>query len=256
MQKPQKPKKREDDLGSRRYDWKDWEKGHNYITGYSFNRMYDVYQQNELLRVRNDYNIQSMQEGIDKIQKTNRKQIETLKEDYKVMMAYGYVYKLHSIGQDPDNDELPLIRKRVKPPSAHQKPKDPDCQLLPNDILEYYDDRPSSFRLPSVAPKWRPMSFAGNPKTNGDVPQLNRPKSYVPEAEFSCITPENTRRFYDKEAKKALEKITPTNRRLHETQKILRNISNPLGSLIDSKKTTSAILKDYRKGQHDVKKDR
>jgi hypothetical protein len=115
--------------------------------------MYDVYQQNELLRVRNDYNIQSMQEGIDKIQKTNRKQIETLKEDYKVMMAYGYVYKLHSIGQDPDNDELPLIRKRVKPPSAHQKPKDPDCQLLPNDILEYYDDRPSSFRLPSVAPK-------------------------------------------------------------------------------------------------------
>ena len=63
------------------------------------------------------------------------------------------MYKLHSIGQDPDNDELPLIRKRVKPPSAHQKPKDPDCQLLPNDILEYYDDRPSSFRLPSVAPK-------------------------------------------------------------------------------------------------------
>jgi hypothetical protein len=73
MRKPQKPKKREDDLGSRRYDWKDWEKGHNYMTGYSFNRMYDVYQQNELLRVRNDYNIQSMQEDVDKIQKTNRK---------------------------------------------------------------------------------------------------------------------------------------------------------------------------------------
>ena len=90
--------------------------------------------------------------------------------------------------------------------------------------------------------------------TQNKLAQLNRPKSYVPEAEFSCITPANTRKFYDKEAKKALEKLTPTNRRLHETQKILRNISNPLGSLIDSKKTTSAILKDYRKGQHDVKK--
>lgn len=350
MQKPQKPKKREDDLGSRRYDWKDWEKRHNYMTGYSFNRMYDVYQQNEQLRVRNNNNIQSMEQDIDKMRKTSRKRIEALKEDYKVMMAYGYVYKLHSIGQDPDNDELPLIRKRVKPPPAQQKPKDPDFQLLHNDILEYYDDRPSSFRLPSVAPKWRPMSFAGNPKTDGEVreqveqwiddpfptptteelllykqkndqnrntdkkndstenglrlpaigtltlklsnwktfgiqnvgkvnqgkirrnamseppsrwrgretqnklPQLNRPKSYVPEAEFSCITPANNRRFYDKEAKKALEKLTPTNRRHHETQKILRNISNPLGSLIDSKKTTSAILKDYRKGQHDVKK--
>lgn len=351
MQKPQKPKKREDDLGSRRYDWKDWEKRHNYMTGYSFNRMYDVYQQNEQLRVRNNNNIQSMEQDIDKMRKTSRKQIEALKEDYKVMMAYGYVYKLHSIGQDPDNDELPLIRKRVKPPPAQQKPKDPDFQLLHNDILEYYDDRPSSFRLPSVAPKWRPMSFAGNPKTDGEVreqveqwiddpfptptteelllykqkndqnrntdkkndstenglrlpaigtltlklsnwktfgiqnvgkvnqgkirrnamseppsrwrgretqnklPQLNRPKSYVPEAEFSCITPANNRRFYDKEAKKALEKLTPTNRRHHETQKILRNISNPLGSLIDSKKTTSAILKDYRKGrQHEVKK--
>lgn len=329
MQKPQKPKKREDDLGSRRYDWKDWEKGHNYMTGYSFNRMYDVYQQNEQLRVRNDNNIKSMQKGIDKIRKTSRKQIEALKQDYKVMMAYGYVYKLHSIGQDPNNDELPLIGKRVKPPPAQQKPKDPDCQLLPNDILEYYDVRPSSFRLPSVAPKWRPMSFAGNTKTDREVreqveqwiddpfltptteelllykqennqnrntdkknestedglrlpaigtlasklsnwktfgiqnvgkvnqskirrnamsepptrwrgryihnklPKLNRPKSYVPEAEFGCITPANSRRFYDKEAKKALEKFTPTNRRLHETQKILRNISNPLGSLID-----------------------
>lgn len=37
------------------------------MTGYSFNRMYDVYQQNEQLRVRNDNNIQSMQKGIDKI---------------------------------------------------------------------------------------------------------------------------------------------------------------------------------------------
>ena len=82
-----------------------------------------------------------------------------------MVMCTSYIL----LAKDPDNDELPLIRKRAKPPSAHQKPKDPDCQLLPNDILEYYDDRPSSFRLPSVAPKWRPMSFAGNPKTDGEV---------------------------------------------------------------------------------------
>ncbi|CAG2248938.1 unnamed protein product [Mytilus edulis] len=340
MQKPQKPKKREDEIGSKRYNWKDWEKKHNQMTGLSFNRLFDVYQRNENVRVRNSTEIESIQKEIEKVAKTNRKQVDALREDYQVMMAYAYVYKLHSIGQDPDNDELPLMRKRVKVPKPGQsKPKDPDLQELPKDILSYYDERPTSIRFPPVARKWRPASFSGNahetepsesgitdpyptftpediaalqaekrstknnegssqhiklppigtltlklanwqnfgnqrlhnqnrkPVRNamseppsrwrGREPQVNnaqknRPKSYVPVTGIACKTQVNTKRFFENEAKKALPKFTATHRRVQESQRILRNISNPMNDVIDSKKTTSAILKDYRIRQNEL----
>ncbi|CAC5386386.1 unnamed protein product [Mytilus coruscus] len=340
MQKPQKPKKREDEIGSKHYNWKDWEKKHNQMTGLSFNRLFDVYQRNENVRVRNSTEIESIQKEIEKVARSNRKQVDALREDYQVMMAYAYVYKLHSISQNPDNDELPLMRKRVKVPKpALSKPNDPDLQELPEDILSYYDERPKSFRFPPVTRKWRPASFSGNAheiepseswindpyptfkteeiaalqedkrcakvnegsnqkvrlppigtltlklsnwknfgnqrlhnqnrklvrnamseppsrwrdrETQVSIAQKNRPKSYVPVTGIACKTQVNTKRFFENEAKKALPKFTATHRRVQESQRILRNISNPMNDIIDSKKTTSAILKDYRRKQNEL----
>lgn len=336
MQKPQRPKKKEEELGQRRHDWKDWEKNYNQMTGLSCNRMFDVYQKNENVRVRNASEIKSIQKGIEKLDKTNRRQIETLREDYKVMMAYAYVYRLHSVGaaQNPDNDDIPLIRKRMKASPAQNNSKaDPDRQILPENILDYYDERPKSFRLPPIERKWRPASFSGNVFEDNQIPGVHdfllndpyptlgeedieqlqrdrdsldnmnktqlpavgtmtlklaswqnygnqfkpvnkarpqrnamseppsrwrgrerilksrnseRPKSYMPESSTSvCKTPMTSKKFYDEEAKRVLPKLTASHRRIKESQKLLQ-VPDPFNKVIDSKKTTSAILREYR----------